>query len=248
MSRPIGESVANMAKANIGFQFVRLVSGQITLWQFLKYAILRPLMYFLIVTLGVPALIFVAAEVYYWTQGTSAVYHWVKGDLDSMKRTKSEDSQSKVQQTRDEPKAKQVHEPAVAVKEDATKPMNDFEAELTAKEQASIEDRKPIKQAAEIDGPCVGLVLTTSTGRDECAQRLHREWQKVDRELNDEYKALMASLSTEQRAQLKAKELEWVRNKIRTCRDLNPIDQNHCNIDQTTERLQYLRSYNPDME
>ncbi len=106
-------------------------------------------------------------------------------------------------------------------------------------------------QAAVDDtGPCRGLDQSITSDQIEC---LDRKYAIADRQLNDAYKALRANLDETGRAELKAEQIAWIKEKEKECDDagkefaggtLETVTVKDCLVQKTAKRTAYLNSRN----
>jgi uncharacterized protein YecT (DUF1311 family) len=244
MGRSLGESAAAAVKVNIGYQFIRLTSGEITLGQFLQYAIFRPLKYFLIFLLGFPAILIAGFEVYSWTFGESFIYQWATGWKDSKSPQKAISLQpTDKKHAEANSKVMPAKVPAVAVSDEPAKNASEPKLTSTMSDKVAHSDKA---DSYPSDMICKGLNLSEASDRGQCEGRLHGEWKRVDDQLNVEYRAAMGNLNMEQKARLRTDEIKWIRTRDKTCDSLSQVHQNNCRIDFTNERIAFLKSYRPD--
>lgn len=101
----------------------------------------------------------------------------------------------------------------------------------------------------ETEGVCQGLDLAVTIAQSEC---IGRKFAIADKQLNEDYRRLMGSLSPERQAELKASQRAWIREKNRACEEagkeaeggtLQPILIGDCTVRMTEERIAFLARF-----
>jgi uncharacterized protein YecT (DUF1311 family) len=103
--------------------------------------------------------------------------------------------------------------------------------------------------AIEQTGICKGLNLSVTPEQIECEQR---QLENFDKQLNDTYKQLMATLDPSRKAILKKEEIAWIKEKELKCAQedeeaggaqLGHVMAMYCLVHMTEQRLTYLKNY-----
>ncbi|MDB5745720.1 MAG: hypothetical protein JWP72_568 [Massilia sp.] len=114
--------------------------------------------------------------------------------------------------------------------------------------QAS-EAEAEVPDTVEKSGVCKGLDLAITVYQSEC---LSRKYTIADKKLNDEYKRVMDSLSTDRRTELLGSQRAWIKEKDQRCEEagkeaeggtLQPILIADCTVRMTEERTAFLANY-----
>jgi uncharacterized protein YecT (DUF1311 family) len=129
---------------------------------------------------------------------------------------------------------------AQPAQEQSPSPAQGDVAPAAASEQAS---------TVEQSGICKGLDLSITVDQAECTGR---RFTLADNKLNDDYKRVMASLSSDRQAELKNSQLAWIKEKETRCAEagkeveggtLEPIVITDCQVKMTEERTTFLQNY-----
>lgn len=103
--------------------------------------------------------------------------------------------------------------------------------------------------AIEQSGICKGLNLSVTPDQIECAQR---DFENFDKQLNNTYKQLMATLDPSRKAILKKEQIAWIKEKELKCDEqesefeggqLGRVLGMNCIVHMTEQRLAYLKNY-----
>lgn len=96
---------------------------------------------------------------------------------------------------------------------------------------------------------CQGLNMEITADQNEC---LGRKFTQADRQLNETYKQLMASLDETRRVALKKEQIAWIKVKEAKCiqagkefegGSMEAVAIEDCKVQETEQRLAYLRDY-----
>ncbi|WP_051306126.1 lysozyme inhibitor LprI family protein [Massilia alkalitolerans] len=136
--------------------------------------------------------------------------------------------------------------PAPAPAAGAEAPQDGAADAAAASEPASSGDTASTVETA---GICQGLDLAVTVDQSEC---IGRKFAIADKQLNEDYKRLMASLSPERQAELKSTQRAWIQEKERACEEagkeaeggtLQPILIGDCTVRMTQERIAFLARF-----
>lgn len=103
--------------------------------------------------------------------------------------------------------------------------------------------------SAEVDPGCPGVDQSTTEGQLEC---ISTKYKAADADLNSTYKQLMSSLAESDKTKLKTEQREWVKSKESKCAEaakefeggtLEQVTKSDCALQQTVERVSYLKAY-----
>ncbi len=128
----------------------------------------------------------------------------------------------------------------------APKPVDPPPPQVT---QPATEQQAAQDDTVEKDGICKGLDLAITSDQHEC---LGRKFTVADKELNAEYKQLMARLDDGQKASLKKEQIAWIKQKESKCAKagkefeggtLEGIMIGDCKVQMTEDRVTYLKKY-----
>jgi uncharacterized protein YecT (DUF1311 family) len=146
--------------------------------------------------------------------------------------------------------AVQHAKPPAAAPEAAPAPAaQDSAAEAPAQAAAEPEQSPDAAGTVETAGVCKGLDLAVTVDQSEC---IGRKFAIADKKLNEDYKRLMASLSPERQAELKASQRAWIKEKDQACEEagkeaeggtLQPILIGDCTVRMTEERIAFLANF-----
>lgn len=121
---------------------------------------------------------------------------------------------------------------------------------VQARQEQTGPDTEPQQSdAIEQTGICKGLDLSVTPEQIECAQR---EFENFDKQLNDTYKQLMATLDPSRKAILKKEQIAWIKEKELKCNEqesefeggqMGRVLGMNCIVHMTEQRLAYLKNY-----
>lgn len=106
-----------------------------------------------------------------------------------------------------------------------------------------------VANTVETEGVCKGLDLAVTVDQSEC---IGRKFAIADKQLNEDYKRVMASLTPERQAELKASQRAWIQEKDQRCEEagkeaeggtLQPILIGDCTVRMTEERIAFLARF-----
>ena len=105
------------------------------------------------------------------------------------------------------------------------------------------------KSVVEQTGVCKGLDLTVTADQIEC---LNRQFTSADKQLNETYKQLMATLDDSRKSALKKEQVAWVKEKVSKCNQagkefeggtMETVLVADCEVEMTEKRLAYLKNF-----
>jgi uncharacterized protein YecT (DUF1311 family) len=105
------------------------------------------------------------------------------------------------------------------------------------------------ESVVEQTGVCKDLDLAVTADQIEC---LNRKFTSADKQLNETYKQLMATLDDSRKSALKKEQVAWIKEKVSKCNQagkefeggtMETVLVSDCEVEMTEKRIAYLKNF-----
>ncbi len=202
-----------MFRINVLYHFISWTSGDISFGQLIYRAIVKPLM---LVALGFVLWYGGLAAIAY----SSMAYDWLtgKGHYASEAKPVAAAPTYRAPVAVEAPPARPAPQPVPV---------------------PSISEAKPVAAPSAV----AANILASGCSGDASATCISDRLAVADRQLNDEYRATMTRLTTDQKALLKSNERLWIKAKDANCSAFDGDEKTRCLLSETVSRTTYLQTY-----